>query len=91
MANKRYDINDERIARIDSILSRLPKLEKRIDEINAALFAGNITSAEFMKLTQERSVLVKKYDDLEREAAETYRIIDQKSRGNITIVSNNIE
>ena len=44
-----------------------------------------------MKLTQERSVLVKKYDDLEREAAETYRIIDQKSRGNITIVSNNIE
>lgn len=91
MANKRYDINDERIARIDSILSRLPKLEKRIDEINAALFAGNITSAEFIKLTQERSVLVKQYDDLEREAAETYRIIGEKSRGKITIVSTNIE
>lgn len=91
MANKRYDINDERIARIDSILSRLPKLEKRIDEINAALFAGNITSAAFIKLTQERSVLVKQYDDLEREVAETYRIIDQKSRGKLTIVSTNIE
>lgn len=91
MANKRYDINDERIARIDSILSRLPKLEKRIDEINAALFAGNITSAVFMKLTQERSVLVKQYDDLEREVAKTYRIIDQKSRGKLTIVSTNIE
>ncbi|WP_294536970.1 hypothetical protein [uncultured Bacteroides sp.] len=86
-----YDVNDERIARIEYILSELPKIDKRIDAINSTLYAGGLTGDEFIRLIQERSALVKKYHDLEREAAEKYRIVDQKDRGEMNIISNNIE
>ena len=55
----------------------------------SGLFKGGITAAEFRSLANERSGLVKRYDDLQREAKETYSIILEKEREGIEITPNN--
>jgi hypothetical protein len=88
---KNYDVNDERINRINHLLSALPNVARRIDRINAVLYAGGISSVEFNSLVAERSALVKKYDDMERELKETYRIVNENPRKGVEITTINIE
>lgn len=88
---KEYDVNEERINRINFLLSELPRIAKRIDQINAVLFSGGIDSREFIRLSQERSVAVKRYQDLEEELHDTYRIENENGREKAVITSINIE
>lgn len=86
-----YDVNDERINRINHLLTALPNVANRIDRINAVLYAGGISSVEFNTLVAERSALVKKYDDMERELQHTYRIVNENPRKEAEITTINIE
>lgn len=86
-----YDVNDERINRINHLLTALPNIANRIDRINAVLYAGGISSVEFNSLVAERSALVKKYDDMEIELKENYRIVNEDNRGRAVITGINIE
>ena len=89
--NTEYDVNDERIARINYLLAQMPKTERRIDAINNILFHGGIDSSRFYELVKERSLLIKQYDDMQREASEVYRIIDKSERKHISVTSNNLD
>lgn len=87
--DRTYDINEERIRKVTRILDTLPQVAARIERINAALFKGGITAAEFRRLANERSGLVKRYDDMQREAKETYGLILEKEREGMEITLNN--
>lgn len=87
--DKPYDINEERIRQVTRILDTLPRISARIEQINAALFKGGITAAEFRSLANERSGLVKQYDDMQREAKKTYGLLLEKEREDIEITPNN--
>lgn len=79
-----YDVNDQRIKRIEYILDELPRIEERIDRINAQIGSREMTGQQFRALVAERSTLVKRYDELNREAKENYRLVTGMGRGNIT-------
>lgn len=79
-----YDVNDQRIKRIEYILDELPRIEERIDRINAQIGRREMTGQQFRALVAERSTLVKRYDELNREAKENYRLVTGIERGNIT-------
>lgn len=79
-----YDVNDQRIKRIEYILDELPRIEERIDRINAQIGSREMTGQQFRALVSERSTLVKRYDELNREAKENYRLVTGKEKGKIT-------
>lgn len=79
-----YDVNDQRINRINYILDELPRIEERIDRINAQIGSREMTGQQFRYLVAERSTLVKRYDELNREAKENYRLVTGKEKGKIT-------
>jgi SMC interacting uncharacterized protein involved in chromosome segregation len=79
-----YDVNDQRIKRIEYILDELPRIEERIDRINAQIGNRDMTVKQFRDLVSERSTLVKRYDELNREAKENYRLVTGKEKGKIT-------
>lgn len=79
-----YDVNDQRINRINYILDELPRIEERIDRINAQIGSREMTGQQFSNLVAERSTLVKRYDELNREAKENYRLVTGKNKGKIT-------
>lgn len=79
-----YDVNDQRINRINYILDELPRIEERIDRINAQIGSREMTGQQFCNLVAERSTLVKRYDELNREAKENYRLVTGKEKGKIT-------
>lgn len=79
--DREYDINDERIRRVTRILDTLPELSARIERINAVLFKGGITAAEFRRLANERSGIVKQYDDMRKEIREKYNLLLDDGRG----------
>lgn len=79
-----YDVNDERINRINYILDELPRIEERIDRINAQIGNREITASQFRSLVAERSSLVKRYNELNREAKENYRLVTGTDKGDIT-------
>lgn len=79
-----YDVNDQRIKRIEYILDELPRIDERIDRINAQIGSREMTGQQFRALVAERSTLVKRYDELNREAKENYRLVTGMGRGNIT-------
>lgn len=83
---KEYDINEERIRRAVALLDTLPKLSARIEQLNALLFKGGITASEFRRLVNERSGLVKQYDDMQREIREKYSLILEEERGKADII-----
>lgn len=70
-----YDVNDQRIKRIEYILDELPRIEERIDRINAQIGNRDMTVKQFRDLVSERSTLVKRYNELNREAKENYRLV----------------
>lgn len=79
-----YDVNDQRIKRIEYILDELPRIEERIDRINAQIGSREMTGQQFRALVAERSTLVKRYDELNREAKENYRLVIGMEKGDIT-------
>lgn len=79
-----YDVNDERIARINFILDELPRIEARIDQINALIGSREMTAEQFRNLVAERSNLVKRFDELNREAKKNYRMVTGKDKGALT-------
>lgn len=79
-----YDVNDQRIKRIEYILDELPRIDERIDRINAQIGSREMTGQQFRALVAERSTLVKRYDELNREAKENYRLVTGMGRGKIT-------
>lgn len=79
-----YDVNDERIARINFILDELPRIEARIDQINALIGSREMTAEQFRNLVAERSNLVKRFDELNREAKKNYRMVTGKDKGELT-------
>ena len=85
---KEYDINGERIRRAVALLDALPKLSARIEQINALLFKGGITASEFRRLVNERSGLVKQYDDMRKEIREKFNLMLEEDRGKTEITFN---
>lgn len=79
-----YDVNDQRIKRIEYILDELPRIEERIDRINAQIGSREMTGNQFRALVAERSTLVKRYNELNREAKQNYRLVTGMERGDIT-------
>lgn len=79
-----YDVNDQRIKRIEYILDELPRIEERIDRINAQIGSREMTGNQFRALVAERSTLVKRYDELNREAKKNYRLVTGMEKGDIT-------
>lgn len=79
-----YDVNDQRIKRIEYILDELPRIEERIDRINAQIGNRDMTVKQFRDLVSERSTLVKRYNELNREAKENYRLVIGMEKGDIT-------
>lgn len=79
-----YDVNDQRINRINYILDELPRIEERIDRINAQIGSREMTGQQFRNLVTERSTLVKRFNELNREAKENYRLVTGKEKGKIT-------
>lgn len=79
-----YDVNDERIARINFILDELPRIEARIDQINALIGSREMTAEQFRNLVAERSNLVKRFDELNREAKKNYRMVTGRDKGELT-------
>lgn len=79
-----YDVNDQRIKRIEYILDELPRIEERIDRINAQIGYRDMTVKQFCDLVSERSTLVKRYNELNREAKENYRLVIGMEKGDIT-------
>lgn len=79
-----YDVNDQRINRINYILDELPRIEERIDRINAQIGSREMTGQQFRNLVAERSTLVKRYNELNREAKENYRLVTGMEKGDIT-------
>lgn len=79
-----YDVNDQRIKRIEYILDELPRIEERIDRINAQIGNRDMTVKQFRDLVSERSTLVKRYNELNREAKKNYRLVKGMEKGDIT-------
>lgn len=79
-----YDVNDQHINRINYILDELPRIEERIDRINAQIGSREMTGQQFRNLAAERSILVKRFNELNREAKENYRLVTGKEKGKIT-------
>lgn len=79
-----YDVNDQRIKRIEYILDELPRIEERIDRINAQIGSREMTGNQFRALVAERSTLVKRYDELNREAKKNYRLVTGMEKEDIT-------
>lgn len=79
-----YDVNDQRINRINYILDELPRIEERIDRINAQIGSREMTGQQFRSLVSERSTLVKRFNELNHEAKENYRLVTGKEKGKIT-------
>ena len=79
-----YDVNEQRIKRIEYILNELPRIEERIDRINAQIGNRDMTVKQFRDLVSERSTLVKRYNELNREAKENYRLVIGMEKGDIT-------
>ena len=77
-----YDVIDDNIKRVEYILSRMPKIENRLDDINRLLSpSGNnqLTVNEWCSLVNERSNLRLELKKLEAELKEKYHLAIQES------------
>lgn len=68
------NIDEDRIESINRILDTLPKLNEKIDRINAQIYAGGYTGQEFRNLVSERSALIKAREQMERQAKEKFKL-----------------
>lgn len=77
MKPNEYDVIDDGIKRVNAILSRMPKIENRLDDINRQLSpSGNsqLTVKEWCDLVNERSNLRLELKRLEAELKEKYHL-----------------
>ena len=80
--NDPYDVIDEGIKRVNKILSLMPKIENRLDEINRLLSltaSHTLTVSEWTALVSERSSLRLELKKLETELKEKYHLAVQES------------
>ena len=80
MTGRQQDINDERIRAVSRMLDRLPRVDARIDEVNALLFRRGIAAAEFRRLVDERSALLMERDRLQRRLREAYGVVPEQEQ-----------
>ena len=82
MKTNEYDVIDDGIKRVNAILSRMPKIENRLDDINRQLSqSGNnqLTVKEWCDLVNERSSLRLELKRLEAELKEKYHLVVDES------------
>ena len=82
-----YDVIDDGIKRVNAILSRMPKIENRLDDINRQLSpsgSSQLTVKQWCELVSERSSLRLELKKLEAELKEKYHLVVDESE-NITI------
>lgn len=77
------NIDDDRIESINRILDTLPKLNEKIDRINARIYAGGYTGQEFREMVSERSALIKAREQMERLAKEKYKLQLNEEHGEV--------
>lgn len=77
-----YDVIDDAIKRVNWILSRIPKIENRLDDINRLLSLSSCTMVSVKKwtdLVNERSTLRLELKKLETELKEQYHVAVKES------------
>lgn len=77
-----YDVIDDNIKRVNAILSRMPKIENRLDEIAKLLSPSSSVSIPVKKWTElvtERSNLRLELKSLEKELKEKYHLMVEES------------
>ena len=77
-----YDVIDDAIKRVNWILSRIPKIENRLDDINRLLSLSSSTMVsvkQWTDLVNERSTLRLELKKLEAELKELYHVAIQES------------
>ena len=82
MKPNEYDVIDDGIKRVNAILSRMPKIENRLDDINRQLSpSGNnqLTVKQRCDLVNERSSLRLELKRLEAELKEKYHLVVDES------------
>lgn len=79
------NVVDERIARIQKIMDRLPVIEARLDEIEKQVMCGGMTAGEFQAIVTERSNLLLERKRLEQKMKHEYRIMLDKESEDIII------
>ena len=82
MKPNEYDVIYDGIKRVNAILSRMPKIENRLDDINRQLSpSGNnqLTVKQWCDLVNERSSLRLELKRLEAELKEKYHLVVDES------------
>lgn len=77
-----YDVIDDNIKRVNAILSRMPKIENRLDDIAKLLSPSSSVSIPVKKWTElvtERSNLRLELKKLEAELKEKYHLAIKES------------
>ena len=77
-----YDVIDDAIKRVNWILSRIPKIENRLDDINRLLSLSSSTMVsvkQWTDLVNERSTLRLELKRLETELKEQYHVAVKES------------
>lgn len=77
-----YDVIDDAIKRVNWILSRIPKIENRLDDINRLLSLSSSTMVsvkQWTDLVNERSTLRLELKKLETELKEQYHVAVKES------------
>ena len=77
-----YDVIDDAIKRVNWILSRIPKIENRLDDINRLLSLSSSTMVsvkQWTDLVNERSTLRLELKKLESELKERYHVAVKES------------
>lgn len=77
-----YDVIDDGIKRVNAILSRMPKIENRLDDINRQLSpsgSSQLTVKQWCELVSERSSLRLELKKLETELKEKYHLVVDES------------
>lgn len=77
-----YDVIDDNIKRVEYILSQMPKIENRLDDINRLLSPSSTTPipvSKWTELVSERSSLRLELKKLEAELKEKYHLAIKES------------
>ena len=94
MKPEEYDVVDETIRRVNWILDRMPKIDKRLDDINRLLIPCGTTTIPVKKwceLVNERSTRRLELKRLEEELKEKYHLSFEESEKLEDICTSNID
>lgn len=77
-----FDVIEDSIKRVNWILSRIPKIEKRLDDINRILSpsgSSTLTVKQWSDIVNERSTLRLELKRLETELKDKYHLAIEES------------